>query len=141
MVRRSLFALAVVGVCAMGCHSSTPTSTTGFQLLITTNVANTALTPTIVEATLLLDGVVAADVPESPAAAIAALSAQGSASAGSHVMQIVIAQQTTSPNTYTVTAPVIQIFDTSGTLLKTVQLSTQTASLATGGSISYSFTL
>lgn len=145
MVRKTVLAMALmalVGVGAMGCHGSTPTSSSGFQLLITANLANTALAPTITEAQVLIDGVVVADTPESPAGAIAALSGQvGGVPSGNNTMQVLIVSQTSSPNSYTVTAPVIQVFDANGNPLRTIQLSPQTASLATGGSISFSFTL
>ena len=135
--------LALAGTLALGCSGSSPTSSSGFTLVFRVTLANTAAKGTINQAQLLLDGAtISINVPSPPAAPLAPLNVTGSgASSGSHTMQVVIVDQTSSPNSYTVTTPTILVADANGNALKTIQLSTQTATLATGGSINYSFSL
>jgi hypothetical protein len=56
-------------------------------------------------------------------------------------MSVKITDQTSTPNQYTVAMPSVRVFDSSNNLLKTIQLNTQTATLATNGTIDYSFSL
>jgi len=138
----SLAAL-LAGLWALGCHgSSGPTSSSGFQIVILADLANTAQVPTIVEAQLLFDGVVVDD-PGTEASPLASIlfAPTGFTTSGPHPFPLPIVSQTTSPNSYTVATPIVRVFDVAGTLLKTIQLNTQTATLATGGTISYSFSL
>ncbi len=142
-LRQASLAALLAGLLALGCHgSSSPTSSSGFQIVILAALANSAQAPTIVEAQLLFDGVVVDDpgTEANPVASIL-LAPTGFTTSGPHTFQLQIVSQTTSPNNYTVTTPIVRVFDVAGTLLKTIQLNTQTASLATGGSISYSFSL
>jgi len=139
-----LMILALAGMCALGCGGGggSPTSANGFFLVFRVAVNNTAGQATINQAQLLFDGVTISIAVPSPAAATASLNVSGSgAGSGSHTMQVAIVDQTSSPNSYTVTMPSIIVADANGTVLKTIQLNTQTATLATGGSISYSFSL
>lgn len=70
------------------------------------------------------------------------LSAAGSIGPGSHSMGFSITQ-TSGPSNgiYTVAAFTIEVRDANGALLKSISLPAQTASLGTGGSIKYSFTI
>jgi hypothetical protein len=139
-VKQASLAVMLAGMWALGCSGS-PTSSSGFQLILTVSVANTAMAATITQADLIVDGAAASlSVPPAPEA-VATLNTTGQAGSGSHTMQIQIAGQTSSPNSYTVAAPTIQVFDQGGSLRKTIQLPAQTAVLATGGSISYTFSL
>ncbi len=138
--KQAAIAVALLGSLALGCGSS-PTSSSGFQIMITAGLANSKLAPTILEAQLLVDGATAVDQSPATAAALVSLLTQGSIGSGGHTMQIAILNQTSSPNSYTVTTPSIQVFDINGNFLKTIQLPTQTATLATGGTINYSFSL
>jgi hypothetical protein len=139
-LKQASLAVMLAGMWALGCSGS-PTSSSGFQLVLTVSMANTAKAATITEADLIIDSAPAALAVASTPAAVVSLNATGQAGSGSHTMQIVIASQTSSPNSYTVTTPTIQVFDQGGSLRKTIQLPTQTAVLATGGSISYNFSL
>ncbi len=142
-LRQASLAALLAGLSALGCHGySSPTSSSGFQIVIVATLANSAQAPTIVEAQLLFDGVEVED-PGTEANPVASIlfAPTGFTTSGPHTFQLQIVSQTTSPNSYTVTTPIIRVFDVAGTLLKTIQLNTQTASLATGGSISYSFSL
>jgi len=142
-LRQASLAALLAGPLALGCHgSSSPTSASGFQIVIIAVLANTAQAPTIVEAKALFDGVVVEDpgTESNPVASIL-FDPTGFTTSGPHTFQLQIVDQTTSPNNYTVATPIVRVFDVAGTLLKTIQLNTQTASLATGGSISYSFSL
>jgi|ERR1700688_3123320 len=142
-LRQASLAALLAGCLALGCGGGgSPTSSSGFQIVIIATLANTAQAPTIVEAQLLFDGVVVEDPgTESIPAASVLFTPTGFATSGPHTFQLQIVSQTTSPNSYTVPAPIIRVFDVAGTLLKTIQLNTETASLATGGTINYSFSL
>jgi len=143
-LKRALVAvmLALAGMWALGCsNSNSPTSGSAFMLVLNATVANTAMASTITEADLIVDGATATIfLPPLPAASDA-LTTSGQAGTGPHTMAIAINGQTTSPNSYTVSMATVQVFDLNRTLLKTIMLPTQSAVLATGGSISYSFSL
>jgi len=126
---------------ALGCSSSSPTSSSGFQLAITISVANTAKALTIQQAQLLVDGATAVVNSPTTPAATAALNVTGQATPGAHTLAVAIIMQTSTPNSYTVTTPTIQVYDLNAKLLKTIQLPTQTAVLETGHVIQYSFSL
>jgi hypothetical protein len=143
-LRQASAAALLAGLLALGCSGggNGPTSSSGFQIVIIAALTNTAQAPTIFEAQLLVDGVEVEDpgmVP-TPVATIL-FTPTGFVSTGPHTFALQIVTQTTSPNSYTVPTPVIRVFDVAGTLLKTIQLGSQTASLATGGTITYSFSL
>jgi hypothetical protein len=140
-LKKALLAMTLAGLWALGCHGGSPTSSSGFQLVINVFMANSALTPTIFEAQLLVDGATAVDASGPTPSARVNLSTSGTAGSGSHTMQALIVSQTSTPNSYTVSTPSIQVFDASGNLIKTIQLPTQTAVLATGATINYSFSL
>jgi hypothetical protein len=143
-LRQASAAALLTGLLALGCSggSNGPTSSSGFQIVIFAALANSAVVPTIIEARLLFDGAEVEDpgTESSPVATIL-FAPTGFATTGPHTFALQIVSQTTSPNTYTVPPPVIRVFDVAGTLLKTIQLNAQTASLATGGTITYSFSL
>lgn len=141
-LRQASLAALLAASLALGCHGSSPTSSSGFEIVIVAALANTAQAPTIAEAQLLFDGAVVEDLgPESPPVASVTFTPTGFATSGPHTFQLQIVDQTASPTSYTVPMPIIRVFDVAGTLLKTIQLNTQTASLATGGTITYSFSL
>ena len=143
-LRQASLAALLAGLLAVGCHGggSSPTSSSGFQIVIFATLTNTAQAPTIVEARLLFDGAEVEDPgTESNPVASLLFTPTGFATTGPHTFGLQIVAQTTSPNSYTVATPIIRVFDDAGTLLKTIQLNTQTASLPTGGTISYSFSL
>jgi hypothetical protein len=143
-LRQASAAALLAGLLALGCSggSNSPTSSSGFQIVIIAALANTAQAPTIIEAQLLFDGMEVEDpgTESHPVAAIL-FTPTGFATTGPHAFALQIVSQTTSPNSYTVPPPIIRVFDVAGTLLKTIQLNAQTATLATGGTISYSFSL
>jgi hypothetical protein len=142
-LRQASAAALLAGLLALGCSGgNSPTSSSGFEIVILAALANTAQAPTIVEARLLFDGAEVED-PGTEANPVATLffTPTGFATTGPHTFALQIIAQTTSPNSYTVPSPTIRVFDVAGTLLKTIQLSSQTASLATGGTITYSFSL
>ena len=141
--KRLAFTMTLLALALAGCHSGSGTTSSpgGLQITIAAGMVNTALAPTILDAQLLFDGVVAVDAPSSTGVAIVSLSTAGATSSGSHTLAFLIASQTSTPNNYTVPAPTIQVFDANGNFLKTLNLTTTTASLATGQSINYNFTL
>jgi hypothetical protein len=139
-LKQAFLALPVAALCALGCSGS-PTSSNGFQLSITATVSNTAMQATILDTQLLIDGATTEDVTVLAALASVPLSVTGSAGSGGHTLAVLIAKQTTTPNSYTVTTPIVQVFDSNGNFVRNIQLTTQTASLATGQSISYTFSL
>lgn len=135
-----LLGLAVVGA---GCHGNGPTSpSSGFEIAVIAPLSNSTMAPTIVEAQLVFDGIVVED-PGTESDPVAAITFNPAffVPTGAHTFSIQIVSQTFSPLRYTVTNPFVQVFDASGTLIKTIQLSTQTAVLPTGGTITYTFTL
>jgi hypothetical protein len=147
---KAVIAVTLAGLWALGCsNSSSPTSTSGFTLVISMGLENSAQKPTIVAAQLLFDGVTA--LIGSPPAAAAFVSLQTTAagiSSGNHTVTAQISIQTSSPNSYSVTSssstpapPSITVFDGNQNLLKTIPLTIQTANLATGQGITYSFSL
>jgi len=141
-LKQASLAVMLAGMWALGCSSSnSPTSSSGFQLIITASLANTANAATITEAQLLVDGATAVVFSQSTPAASANLTVTGSAGSGAHTLQFVISAQTSSPNSYTTAMPAVQVFNQNGSLLKTILLPTETAVLATGGTINYSFSL
>jgi len=141
-LKQASLAIMLAASCALGCSSSSPTSSSGFELSIVVGVANTAKAPTIQQVQLLVDGITAVVNSPSPPAATAALNVMGQATPGQHTLAVLIVMQTSSPNSYTVTTPTIQVLDlNNGKLIKTIQLPTETAVLATGNTIQYIFSL
>lgn len=141
-LKQASVAVMLAGMWALGCsNSNSPTSGSAFMVVISAPVANTAMAATITEAQLIVDGGTASIIAPSPPAATGTLGTSGQAGSGPHTMSVAITGQTTSPNSYTVSMATVQVFDLNRTLLKTITLPTQTAVLATGGSISYSFSL
>jgi len=88
------------------------------------------------------DGNIVSDLCIDGSFASMTLSAAGSIGPGSHSMGFFISQ-TTGPShgTYTVAAFTIEVRDANGALLKSISLPAQTASLGTGGSIRYAFSI
>jgi hypothetical protein len=142
-VKQASVAVMLAGMWALGCsNSNSPTSGSAFMVVLNVTFANTAMASTITQAQLVVDGGTAAIfAPSAPAATTGALSTSGQAGTGPHTMAVVINSQTTSPNSYTTSLATVQVFDLNRTLLKTITLPNQTAVLATGDSISYSFSL
>jgi hypothetical protein len=141
-LKQALVAVMLAGTWALGCsNSNSPTSGSAFMLVITIGVADTGMAATITGAQLLADGGTAVIFSQTTPATTATLNTSGQAGPGPHTLQVVITAQTSSPTSYTVMTPSIQVLDLNRTLLKTIMLPTQTAVLATGGSISYSFSL
>jgi hypothetical protein len=130
----------LVALCLFGCHS-TPTTATGFMVTITAVMSNTAAAATILDAQLLFDGVLAQDLLQTAGVSTVSFSVSGGTSAGAHTLTFLMANQTTAPNTYSVSAGTIVVYDINGTLLKTIPIPTQSMSLATDGSISFNFSL
>jgi hypothetical protein len=141
-LKQASLAIMLVASCALGCtRSNSPTASGDFQLAINVTLANTAKAATIQQAQLLVDGAtVVISSPTAPAASVV-LNVTGTATPGPHTLAILIVAQTSTPTSYTVTTPTIQVFDLNAKLLKTITLPTTTATLATGGTISYSFSL
>jgi hypothetical protein len=143
-LRQASAAALLAGLLALGCSGggNGPTSSSGFQIVILAALNDTAQVPTIVEAQALFDGVVVQDSgTESSPVATVVFTPTGFVSTGPHTFALQIVTQTTSPNSYTSPQPIVRVFDVAGTLLKTIQLGSQTANLATGGTITYSFSL
>jgi hypothetical protein len=140
-LKQASVAVMLAGMWALGCGYKSPTSGDAFSLVLTVPVANTAKAATITDAQLVVDGATEVLFAQTTAAASTTLSTSGQAGAGPHTLAVVITGQTASPTSYTVASATIQVFDLNRTLLKTIMLPTQTAVLATGGSISYSFSL
>ena len=139
-LKQAFLALPVAALCALGCSGSS-TSSNGFQIIITAPLSNTAMKATILEGQLLVDGSTAVDVSETTAMAKIQLTVTGGAGSGNHTLQVLIVNQTTTPNSYTVTTPIVQVFDLNAKPIRNIQLTTQTATLATGQGISYTFSL
>jgi len=141
-VKQALVAVMLAGMWALGCsNSNSPTSGSAFMVVINATVTNTAMASTLTEAQLIVDGGTAVVFSAPSPAATGALGTSGQAGPGPHTMAVAVTGQTTSPNSYTVSLATVQVFDLNRTLLKTITLPNQTAVLATGGSISYSFSL
>jgi len=141
-LKKASVAVMLAGMWALGCsNSNSPTSGSAFMVVISATITNTAMAATITEAQLIVDGGTASIVAPSPAASTQTLGTSGQAGSGPHTMAVTITGQTTSPNSYTVSAATVQVFDLNRTLLKTITLPNQTAVLGTGSSISYSFSL
>ena len=141
-LKQASVAVMLAGMWALGCsNSNSPTSGSAFMVVLNASVANTAMASTITQAQLVVDGGTAVIFSPPAPAATGALSTSGQAGTGPHTMAVAITGQTTSPNSYTVSMATGQVFDLNRTLLKTIMLPTQSAVLATGGSISYSFSL
>src|ERR1700726_3615500 len=107
-LRQASAAALLAGLLALGCSggSNSPTSSSGFQIVILATLANTAQAPTIVEAQLLFDGVVVED-PGTEVTPIASLffDPTGFTNSGPHTFALQIVSQTSSPNSYTVATP------------------------------------
>ncbi len=141
-LKQASVAVMLAGMWALGCsNSSSPTSGDAFMLVLNATITNTAGASTINEAQLIVDGASAVIFAPTPAAATGVLTTSGQAGTGPHTMAVLISDQTSTPNSYTVSMATVQVFDLNRTLLKTITLANQTAVLATGGSISYSFSL
>ena len=141
-LKQALVAVMLAGMSALGCsNSNSPTSGSAFMLVINIGVADTGMVATITGAQLLADGGTQVIFSQSTPATTATLNTSGQAGPGPHTLQVLITAQTSSPTSYTVTTPSIQVFDLNRTLLKTITLPTETANLVNGGTISYTFTL
>ena len=134
-----LVLLGAATLALLGCHSS-PTANNGDDIQVAVVVNNAAQASTILEAQLLFDGSLVTDAPTGVGVSSLTLTAAGTAAVGPHTMSVVIAQQISTPNKYTI-APTIQVFDSNGNFLRTQTLTPQTMSLATGQSVVFSFTL
>ncbi len=130
---------------------------------LTTTMTNTSGAATLSDGQILIDNVVVADScpnadlnPEvdgdgniigyfctKGASTSAILSAAGAIGPGSHTLRFFISEQTTAyaPTPYTVAAFTIGVRDTTGKLLKSVNLPAQTANLKVGDSMIYLFTI
>ena len=141
-LKSTVAVLALAGMSLASCHSSsTPTTPGTINVVITTTIANTSLKATLIEAQLLFDGTEITDNTATAASVALNLNASGPTSTGAHTLTFVVVQQTSTPNSYTVTSPDIKEYDSNNNLLKDVVLPTQSATLATGQVIQYSFTL
>ena len=142
-LKQASVAVMLAGLWAVGgcSNSNSPTSGSAFMVVITATITNTANAATITEAQLIVDGGTASIIDPSPAAATGVLGTSGQAGSGPHTMAVAITGQTTSPSSYTVSLASVQVFDLNRTLLKTIMLPNQTATLGTGSSIGYSFSL
>jgi len=141
-MRKTKMALAVAGAlalaaCGGGGHS--PTTPAGSTTIFSTVLLDQQFAATILDAKLVVDGVVVAESASTVAASVTILAGQGSLSSGHHTLSVVIAAQTVSPSAYTALAPDISIFDASGTRIKDIKLTDRSATLATGQSIDYAF--
>jgi hypothetical protein len=143
---------------------ASPARLTGpYTFSLSTSLSNTSGAPTINDAQILIDNNVEADScppgdleqltdPDgnvigasciAPGTSAVTLSATGNIGPGSHSLLVFISQQSTgfSPTPYSVKAFTFQVTDATGHLIKSVNLPAQTASLAVGQSIAYTFTL
>jgi hypothetical protein len=141
-----------------------PASLAGpYTFSMSTTLSNTSGTPTIVDAEVLIDNNVEADScppgdreldtdPDgnvisfsctAPAVAAVTLSTGGHIGPGMHTMLFFISSQTagSSPTPYTVMAFTFQVSGANGNLIKSISLPSQSANLAIGQSIVYTFTL
>jgi hypothetical protein len=140
-LKSTVAVLAVAGLSLAGCHSSTPTSSSGPTIIITGSVINSALQPTLLEAQLLFDGTEVMDGTLPAPGPSINLSAEGPTTSGAHVVTFLIANQTSSPNKYTVTGATVEELDANGNVTLNIPLPTMTATLATGQVIQYNVTL
>jgi hypothetical protein len=142
---RNVVALGVALACAAtlascGGGGSSPTAPQGFIAIAATVLLNEQAVPTIQEARLVLDGTVVAVASSSTPVFSAILLDQGSGIAsGHHTLSVLIAAQTTSPNSYQVLAPDVSIFNAAGVRVHDIKLDNRSARLATGQSIDYGF--
>ncbi|HEY0555507.1 MAG TPA: hypothetical protein VGG20_14695 [Thermoanaerobaculia bacterium] len=132
-----------------------------YTFSLSTNLSNTAGTPTIIDAQILIDNIVVADscpqqdegsqtdgdgnityFCEAPASAEVDLGTGGHIGPGMHTVLFFISSQTASaPTPYTVMAFSIQVNDAQGNPLKTLSLPAQSASLRAGQSIVYQISI
>jgi hypothetical protein len=142
-----LFA-TLAALVAPGCSPTAPDSGELNTYVAFPTLDNATGAPTILDARLLLDGVVEAEDNETIGYVEAVLSPTDSTiTAGSHTLTFLLVSQTASvPTRYTVPKFDITIFECpEGSLSDTSQFSetihmpTQTASLAAGQSITYTF--
>jgi hypothetical protein len=139
----TILGLAVLGAAALanlGCHSSSPTSANGDEISVAVIINNAAAASTILEAQLLFDGITVTDYPTGVPVASVTLTAAGTAAVGPHSMGIVMVNQLTTPNKYTI-APTIQVYDSNGNFLRSQVLTPQTVSVATGQTVTFNFVL
>jgi hypothetical protein len=129
---------------------------------MSTSLSNTAGTPTLLDAQLVIDRNNLADScpqqyivaqPDSdgnitfdcqaPAVSAVTLSWEGKIGGGTHTILFFISSQTTgaSPSPYTVAAFTFQVRDAQGNLIKSIRLPTQSGNFANGQSIVYTITL
>src|SRR5260370_25862067 len=113
-LKQASVAVMLAGMWALGCSYRSPTSSGAFMLVLNVSVANTAKAATITDAQLVVDGATAVVFSVTVPAASAALNTSGQAGTGPHTIAVVITGQTTSPNSYTVATPSIQVFDQIG---------------------------
>lgn len=164
--RYAWLATALLALGMAGCHGgSSPTEglTGSFRFSFSTELSNTSRVASIGDAQVFVDKVVVAD--SCPPAAlenqydvngnvvsihcIAPRTAQVTFSAanriepGSHTLRFLIVEHSTdrSPSPYKVAAFNLLVTDANGKFVKTLSLQTQTAGLAAGQAIVYTFTI
>jgi hypothetical protein len=128
---------------------------------LTTNMSNSTGDATILDAQILIDNNVVADscpagddFPDfdpdgnqvgsscsAPAVPTATLSTAGHIGPGTHTMRFFMSSETTTRAPYTVLPFTVRVIDQNGVHLPDINLPGQSGTLASGGSIVYSFTI
>jgi hypothetical protein len=164
--RYAWLAAALLALVMAGCHGgSTPTEglTGSFKFSFSTVMSNTSGVASIEHAQSFVDNVPVADscppqnqeseydangnvvsiLCTAPKLATVTFSAAKQIGTGNHTLRFVISQQTTdrSPSPYKVSAFNLLVTDANGKFVKTISMQTQTAGLAAGQAIVYTFTI
>lgn len=133
----AVLAVAGWGAALMGCYNKTPTSGVGVNIVVTTSIANSTLKATLLEVQLQIDSITIVDGTSPTPTTGVSLNSRGGSTTGSHTLSYMISNQTSSPNSYTVPASSIAVYDATGNFKETIQLPAQSSSVATGSAINY----
>jgi hypothetical protein len=134
------FILAVASV-TPGCGGGgdSPTSPSGgYTLLVFGTWQNSSYRATMLGVKIKLDGRTIRDYSSNTAFSDIAMSQDARVNQGQHTVEFVVANQTSSPNSYRISGSV-DVFDERGTHVRTVNLPEKTATLSNGQGVSYTF--
>jgi hypothetical protein len=150
-MRHRAFSIALLVLLVTGCNKSSPTEPSGGSVrcgdFFLAKLTNTGGAATIKKVQLILDGQVF-DVSNQPAAPVASFNINrafpGIYLSGRHSIAVLITDQTTTPNPYKVSEASVGHQSDCGISCcssSSIPLPDQSAILATGDSISYTFDL
>lgn len=138
----SIVLLCLLSLCSAGCgDSSSPTEPDAdYHLALVGDIKQVSYRQTMLRVQMRLDGDVVRDYSSNTAFSDIIFSATASVGGGQHRLELRIVDQTSSPNSYRLSATV-SVIDHAGNYVKDINLPEKTESLATGQGVTYTFSI